>query len=109
MAVLSIASCEETWSLFTRAEEEELLLLALTEVDCPRLPINSAITVTFTEPGEELAQILLDLRTQKAFNWKSVVLLHDNTLGELIKPIYIIGDTILFPSGFYYHTCQISL
>ncbi|CAH2084495.1 unnamed protein product [Euphydryas editha] len=82
LAVFSIASCKETWSLFTRTEEEELLLFALTEVDCPRLPTNSAITVTYTEPGQELAQILLDLRTQRAFNWKSVVILHDSTLAR---------------------------
>ncbi|XP_026496230.2 ionotropic receptor 93a [Vanessa tameamea] len=82
LAVLSIASCEETWSLYTRNKEEELLLFALTEVDCPRLPTDSAVTVTFTEPGQELAQLLLDLRTQRAFNWKSVVILHDNTLAR---------------------------
>nr|AFC91753.2 putative ionotropic receptor IR93a [Cydia pomonella] len=82
IAVFSIASCEDTWSLFSRAEEEELLLFALTEVDCPRLPPDSAITITYTDPGQELPQLLLDLRTTRAFNWKSAVILHDDTLNR---------------------------
>lgn len=72
----------DTWSLFTRAKEEELLLFALTEVDCPRLPTNVAITVTYADPGEELPQLILDLRTMNAFKWKSAVILHDDTLSK---------------------------
>nr|AXF48842.1 ionotropic receptor IR11 [Lobesia botrana] len=82
LAVFSIASCEDTWSLFARTEEEELLLFALTEVDCPRLPPDAAITVTHTDPGQELPQLLLDLRSTRAFNWKSAVILHDDTLNR---------------------------
>ncbi|XP_059057543.1 ionotropic receptor 93a [Achroia grisella] len=82
IAVFSIASCADTWSLFSRTEEEELLLFALTEVDCPRLPLNSAITVTYSSPGEELPQMLLDLRTTRAFKWKSAAILHDDTLSR---------------------------
>lgn len=82
LAVFSIASCADTWSLFSRTEEEEILLFALTEADCPRLPINNALTVTFMDPGQELPQLLLDFRTRKAFKWKSAVLLHDDTLSE---------------------------
>ncbi|XP_037875093.2 ionotropic receptor 93a [Bombyx mori] len=82
LAVFSIASCEDTWELFSRTEEEDLLLFALTEVDCPRLPQRSAITVTYSEPGEELPQLLLDLRSSNAISWKSAVILHDDTLGR---------------------------
>ncbi|CAG4929672.1 unnamed protein product [Colias eurytheme] len=82
LAVFSVASCEDTWSLFKRTKAEQLLLFALTEVDCPRLPSDMAITVTYTEPGEEVPQMILDLRTERAFNWKSVIMLHDNTLNR---------------------------
>ncbi|XP_075975117.1 ionotropic receptor 93a [Anticarsia gemmatalis] len=82
LAVFSVASCEDTWDLFSRTEEEELLLFALTEVDCPRLPSRSAITVTYSDPGEELPQLLLDLRTSNAFQWKSAIILHDDTLNR---------------------------
>ncbi|XP_072932886.1 ionotropic receptor 93a [Epargyreus clarus] len=82
IAVFSVASCEDTWSLFSRTQEEELLLFALTEVDCPRLPREAAITVTYSELGQELPQLILDLRTRKALNWKSAVILHDDTLSR---------------------------
>lgn len=80
--MFSVASCEDTWSLFSRTEEEELLLFALTEVDCPRLPADSAITVTFAEEGQELPQLFLDFRTRRAFHWKSAIILHDDTLSK---------------------------
>ncbi|XP_050677739.1 ionotropic receptor 93a [Leptidea sinapis] len=82
LAVFSVASCQDTWSLYRRVMEEEIFLFALTEVDCPRLPRNTALTVTFAAPGDELPQLLLDLRTERAFNWKSAVILHDNTLNR---------------------------
>lgn len=87
LAVFSIASCEDTWSLFSKTEEEELLLFALTEVDCPRLPTHLAITVTFADPGQELPQLLLDLRTMNAFKWKSAVILHDDTLSKSVEKV----------------------
>lgn len=80
--MFSVASCEDTWSLFSRTEEEELLLFALTEVDCPRLPADSAITVTFAGEGQELPQLFLDFRTRRAFHWKSAIILHDDTLSK---------------------------
>nr|AMM70658.1 ionotropic receptor 93a [Heliconius melpomene rosina] len=82
LAVFSVASCEGTWSLFQKTEEEQLLLFALTEVDCPRLPTDSAITVTYAAVGQELPQLFLDLRTQKGMNWKSAIILHDDTLNR---------------------------
>ncbi|CAB3246808.1 unnamed protein product [Arctia plantaginis] len=82
LAVFSVASCEDTWQLFSRTEEEDVLLFALTEVDCPRLPSRAAITVTYSDPGQELPQLLLDLRTSNAFQWKSAVILHDDTLNR---------------------------
>nr|QRF71037.1 ionotropic receptor [Semiothisa cinerearia] len=82
LAVFSIASCVDTWDLFSRTQAEELLLFALTEVDCPRLPTREAITATYAEAGEELPQLLLDLRTSNAFKWKAAVILHDDTLSR---------------------------
>lgn len=44
-AVLSVASCKDTWKIFQEAREESLLFLALTDPDCPRLPSTEAIMV----------------------------------------------------------------
>lgn len=46
--------------------------------------------------GEELPQILLDIRSSRAFKWKSAILLYDDIFGNLaenqlkILPIYIL-------------------
>lgn len=45
MAVFSVTNCKETWEVFDKAREENLLHMALTEADCPRLPEQEAIMV----------------------------------------------------------------
>ncbi len=37
-AVFSVSNCERTWELFRDSQPENLLLLAITDPDCPRLP-----------------------------------------------------------------------
>lgn len=46
-AVFSVTNCESTWEIFRDSREENLLLLALTDPDCPRLPYDEAIMVFF--------------------------------------------------------------
>lgn len=53
------------------------------ESDCPRLPIDQAVTVPLITIGEELPQIVLDLRTFSAYQWKSAVIIYDKTLGKM--------------------------
>ncbi|XP_018576793.1 ionotropic receptor 93a isoform X2 [Anoplophora glabripennis] len=79
-AVLSIASCSDTWKLFRSAEDEKLLHMAISETDCPRLPSNKAITIPLIKKGEEMPQLILDLRSAGIYNWKSVVIIYDRTL-----------------------------
>lgn len=45
-AVLSVTNCENTWEIFRESREEQLLLIALTDADCPRLPYDEAIMVS---------------------------------------------------------------
>lgn len=49
LAVLSVTNCKNTWLVFDKAREESLLHLALTEADCPRLPVKEAIMVGFKQ------------------------------------------------------------
>lgn len=44
-AILVITNCRNTWRAYNSARKETLLLIALTESDCPRLPLKEAITV----------------------------------------------------------------
>lgn len=45
-AVLSVTNCENTWEIFRESRAEDLLLMALTDPDCPRLPYDEAIMVS---------------------------------------------------------------
>ena len=44
-AVLSITNCENTWEIYRDAKGENLLMIAITDPDCPRLPYEEAIMV----------------------------------------------------------------
>lgn len=44
-AVLSITSCENTWEIYRDAKGENLLMMAITDPDCPRLPYDEALMV----------------------------------------------------------------
>lgn len=81
-AILSIASCGDTWKLFKAAEASNLLHMAISEPDCPRLPSDKAITIPLISRGEELPQILLDLRSSNVYTWKTAVVLYDDTLSR---------------------------
>lgn len=78
-AVLSVANCKDTWKVFMEARKENLLLMALTDTDCPRLPPKEALMIPIMRPGEELPQVIFDMKAAVAFKWKTSVLLHDDT------------------------------
>lgn len=44
-AILSVANCKDTWDIFGHAQRETLLLLSITDADCPRLPTTDALMV----------------------------------------------------------------
>ncbi|CAG9864021.1 unnamed protein product [Phyllotreta striolata] len=81
-AIFSITSCYDTWKLFRLTQKEELVHLAITESDCPRLPSDTAITIPLVDKGQELPQMLLDLRSEGIYNWKTLVIIYDATLDE---------------------------
>ncbi|KAJ8957247.1 hypothetical protein NQ318_007811 [Aromia moschata] len=86
-AVLSIASCSDTWRLFRSAEDENILHMAISETDCPRLPRDRAITIPLIKRGDDVPQLILDLRTFGIYKWKSVVIIYDNTLIVLLTAV----------------------
>lgn len=44
-AIFSITSCTNTWEIFAHVQRERLLLIAITDPGCPRLPLHEALTV----------------------------------------------------------------
>ncbi|XP_054283701.1 uncharacterized protein LOC129000742 [Macrosteles quadrilineatus] len=86
VALVSVLSCEDTWSLYRQTDDDGLLFIAATEASCPRLPSSSAVTMPLVSLGSELPQLLLDVRTAHHLEWKSVAIICDHTMdGELIK------------------------
>lgn len=51
-AVFSVTNCENTWEIFRESRAEHLLLMALTDPDCPRLPYDEAIMVSYDEDSQ---------------------------------------------------------
>lgn len=96
-AVLSVANCEDTWNIFRDAQKESLLLMAMTEPDCPRLPYDEAIMIPMMTPGEELPQVILDAKAQHSVAWKSAVLLYDTTFDRDMISRCVIALSRDFP------------
>ncbi|XP_029164005.1 ionotropic receptor 93a-like [Nylanderia fulva] len=78
-ALLSVATCPQTWNLHNIARKDEILHLAITEQDCPRLPDSEGVSIPLVMSGKELSQIFFDIRTTDALFWNNVNILHDDT------------------------------
>ncbi|XP_059609151.1 ionotropic receptor 93a [Phlebotomus argentipes] len=100
MAVLTVTNCDNTWKVFREARAETLLLMALTDPDCPRLPPEEAIMIPITSGGEELPQVLLDLKSSQALRWKSSIVLHDDTFARDMISRVAIAVTTESPDGY---------
>ncbi|XP_074038952.1 ionotropic receptor 93a isoform X3 [Leptinotarsa decemlineata] len=106
-AILSIAPCSDTWRLFHSTEGEDLVHMAITESDCPRLPTDTSLTVPLIGRGQELPQLLLDLRIAGVFEWKSVVIIYDTTLNTDMTTRII--KSLTQPSNYAAKATSISL
>ncbi|CRL07373.1 CLUMA_CG020350, isoform A [Clunio marinus] len=89
-AVLSITNCENTWEIFEDSRSEYLLLMAITDPDCPRLPYDEAI----------MAMLLYDNTFDRDMISRCVNALSrdfPDESGDLVKPlsvsIYRIKDS----------------
>ncbi|XP_058458924.1 ionotropic receptor 93a [Malaya genurostris] len=82
-AVLSVSNCENTWDVYRNAAKENLVVMSITDSDCPRLPVHNAImipkTIFSTGNFEELPQVIMDMKTINAFRWKAAVVLYDDS------------------------------
>lgn len=61
-AVFSITRCSETWEVFEEANQEKLVMIALTEPNCPRLPLDKALMVRFFNHRKFISQIIFFVR-----------------------------------------------
>lgn len=70
--IFSIASCKSTWETFFHARKERLLLLAITDPDCPRLPLHEALTVSnSTKKNREFVHFSFQLISDSPYQSRS--------------------------------------
>ncbi|KYN11033.1 Glutamate receptor delta-2 subunit [Trachymyrmex cornetzi] len=92
--LLSVTSCYQMWSLHDAARKDEVVHLAITDQDCPRLPDSEGVSIPLILPGKELSQIFFDMRSIDALLWNNVNILHDDTfdrdtIGRVTKALSI--------------------
>ncbi|XP_037717330.1 ionotropic receptor 93a [Drosophila subpulchrella] len=80
LAAITVTDCENTWKFYKNTQENSILLIAITDSDCPRLPINRALMIPIVENGDEFPQIILDIKVQQILNWKTAVVFVDQTI-----------------------------
>ncbi|XP_075222423.1 ionotropic receptor 93a isoform X2 [Lycorma delicatula] len=107
--VLSLAKCSNTWELFERLQGNDLLFISITDGQCPRLPTTEAITFPMVKPGQELPQLLLDLRTSSAISWKSFSLLFDRSMDDDDIKTIVEAMTKEVPNGLNYVSALVTL
>ncbi|EDV91122.1 GH17277 [Drosophila grimshawi] len=47
LAAITVADCESTWNFYKTTQQTSILLIAITDSDCPRLPLNRALMVSY--------------------------------------------------------------
>ncbi|XP_023172805.2 ionotropic receptor 93a [Drosophila hydei] len=82
LAAITVSDCESTWNFYKTTQRASILLIAITDSDCPRLPLNRALMIPMVSHGDEFPQIVLDAKVQGIFKWKSVVVLVDQNILE---------------------------
>ncbi|EDW96190.2 uncharacterized protein Dyak_GE25033 [Drosophila yakuba] len=80
LAAITVTDCENTWNFYKNTQETSILLIAITDSDCPRLPLNRALMVPIVENGDEFPQLILDAKVQQILNWKTAVIFVDQTI-----------------------------
>ncbi|XP_070072674.1 ionotropic receptor 93a, partial [Drosophila takahashii] len=80
LAAITVTDCENTWKFYKNTQETSILLIAITDSDCPRLPLNRALMIPIVEHGDEFPQVILDAKVQQILNWKTAVVFVDQTI-----------------------------
>ncbi|KAH8343645.1 hypothetical protein KR059_002422, partial [Drosophila kikkawai] len=80
LAAITVTDCENTWNFYKNSMETSVLLIAITDSDCPRLPLNRALMIPMVDHGDEFPQIILDAKVQQILNWKTAVVFVDQSI-----------------------------
>ncbi|XP_017477570.1 PREDICTED: uncharacterized protein LOC108367467 [Rhagoletis zephyria] len=80
IAAMTVMDCKSTWRFYEYTQQTAILLIAITDANCPRLPLNRAIMIPIVDEGQELSQIIFDIKVQRILRWKTAAMLLDQTI-----------------------------
>ncbi|XP_054747886.1 ionotropic receptor 93a isoform X1 [Anastrepha obliqua] len=80
LAAITVTDCKSTWRFYESTQQASILLIAITDANCPRLPLNRAIMIPILDEGQELSQIIFDIKVQRILRWKTATLLIDQSI-----------------------------
>ncbi|KAI9577332.1 hypothetical protein GQX74_013041 [Glossina fuscipes] len=80
LAAITIMDCDNTWEFFEDMKTPNVLVVAITNSECPRLPINQALMIPYVDRGQVFPQMILDAKVQKILNWQTAIVIMDQTL-----------------------------
>ncbi|XP_046384942.1 ionotropic receptor 93a [Ischnura elegans] len=94
--LLTIAPCNSTWRVRQKLKKETVLLVSITEADCPRLPIMEGLTIPLMNKEEQISQIILDLRSEKILQWKEANIIYDDSINSLLadRVVKVLSEEI---------------
>lgn len=65
-------------------------MLKSIDSDCPRISEDSGIGLPMIVPGDEIPQLLLDLRMSNSIVWPKINFIHDDSHGKTKICSYLI-------------------
>ncbi|XP_073816312.1 ionotropic receptor 93a [Musca autumnalis] len=80
LAAITVMNCEKTLNFFKSIRSNSILLIAITDADCPRLPPDQALMIPMVGRGEEFPQMMLDAKLQNILPWKTAVVIMDENM-----------------------------
>uniref|UniRef100_A0A1I8M4L7 Ionotropic glutamate receptor C-terminal domain-containing protein n=1 Tax=Musca domestica TaxID=7370 RepID=A0A1I8M4L7_MUSDO len=80
LAAMTVMDCENTMKFFKSTRANSVLLIAITDADCPRLPLDQTLMIPLVGRGEEFPQMILDAKVQNILPWKTAVVIMDENL-----------------------------
>ncbi|XP_037810946.1 ionotropic receptor 93a [Lucilia sericata] len=105
LAAMTVMDCETTWKFFETTRSSSVLLISITDSDCPRLPLNEAIMIPSVGISKEFPQMMLDAKVQKLLKWKTAIVMMDETIvnqnTKLVESVVHEGTNNIVPIALY--------
>ncbi|KAM7360872.1 ionotropic receptor 93a isoform 2-T2 [Cochliomyia hominivorax] len=114
LVAMTVMDCESTWKFFETSRITNVLLIALTDSDCPRLPFSEAIMIPSIGLSKEFPQMILDAKVQNLLKWKSAVVMMDDSLvyqnTKLVESVVHEGtNNNIIPISLYFYSINDNL